>query len=209
MDKDKQISLTAEEKMEPMIFDEPNPLPFDPSSGLQKAMDFDVKTKSNEEKLYILLYKLTENEDEIYNSIYSICIGRTGAYSDIKSKLISGLDIDVHKSIIITETKQTESSTGDRKYFLLPLDECISIYAFCIQMAEYFSDDSFNIEEYNTTLIDSDSEQSQLYEDKKESIIPKKYTNEELEYKRMLEESMHRDKFLSALQLEKNIENNI
>lgn len=205
MNEDKKISLTTEEKLEPMIFDEPDPLSFDSSSGLQKAMDFDIKTKSNEEKIYILLYKLTENEDEIYNSIYSICIGRTDAYDDIKNKLISGLDIDIHRSIIITETKQTESSTGDKKYFLLPLDECISIYAFCIQMAEYFSDDTFNIEDYNTTLIDTDQSQPNI----KESIIPKKYTDEELEYKRLLEESMRRDKFLSVLQLEKNIENNI
>lgn len=173
---------------------------------LQKAMDFDVKTKSIEEKIYIILYKLTENEDEIYNQIYSVCMGRTEAYNDIKNKLISGVDIDLHRSLIITETKQTESSTGDRKYFLIPINECISVYAFCIQVAEFYSDDNFNIEDYNNTLIDdSGAEPAKI--NQASSIIPAQLTQEELDYKKMLDASIQRDKFLDSLRREESNNN--
>lgn len=188
--------------IEAMIFDEPEqPISVDSEhKNLKKAMDFDVKTKSIEEKNYIILYKLTENEDEIYNQIFSICVGRTEAYNDIKNKLISGVDIDLHRSVIITETKQTESRSGDRKYFLLPLNECISVYAFCIQVAEFYSDDNFNIEDYNNTLIDNETSSSQPVE--LESIIPRQLSQEEIDYKKMLDASMKRDKFLDSLHRE-------
>ena len=195
--------------IEAMIFDEPEQAVSVDSDhkNLQKAMDFDVKTKSIEEKIYIILYKLTENEDETYNQVFSICVGRTDAYNDIKNKLISGLDIDLHRSIIITETKQTESRSGDRKYFLLPLNECISVYAFCIQVAEFYSDDNFNIEDYNNTLIDNDTNSSQPIE--LESIVPRQLSQEELDYKKMLDASMKRDKFLDSLHREQTDTNNI
>lgn len=186
-----------------MDFDEPeqpNKLQSEPIQ-LQKAMDFDVKTKSIEDKIYIILYKLTENEDDIYNHIYSVCAGRTEAYTDIKNKLISGVDIDLHKSLIITETKQTETNTGDRKYYLIPLNECISVYAFCIQVAEFYSDDDFNIEEYNNTLIDNEIDDSPQQQES-ESIIPRQLSQEELDYKKMLEASIQRDKFLDSLRIE-------
>lgn len=195
--------------IEAMIFDEPEqPVAVDSGhNDLQKAMDFDVKTKSIEEKIYIILYKLTENEDDIYNQIFSICVGRTEAYNDIKNKLISGVDIDLHRSIIITETKQTESRSGDRKYFLLPLNECISVYAFCIQVAEFYSDDNFNIEDYNNTLIDNETNSSQPVE--LESIVPRQLSQEELDYKKMLDASIQRDKFLDAIRREHEGSNNI
>lgn len=195
--------------IEAMVFDEPEQTTSSQSEQgqLQKAMDFDVKTKSIEEKIYIILYKLTENEDDVYNQIFSICVGRTEAYGDIKNKLISGLDIDLHRSIVITETKQTETRSGDRKYFLLPLNECISVYAFCIQVAEFYSDDNFNIEDYNNTLIDNESSISSPIE--QSSIIPRQLSQEELDYKKMLDASMQRDKFLDSLRREREGSNNI
>lgn len=202
--------MKEEKKLiEAMIFDEPeqpNSVQSD-QTQLQKAMDFDVKTKSIEEKIYIILYKLTENEDDIYNQIFSVCAGRTEAYNDIKNKLISGVDIDLHRSLIITETKQTESRTGDKKYYLLPLNECISVYAFCIQVAEFYSDDNFNIEDYNNTLIDDETSSSQPVE--LESIIPRQLSQEEQDYKKMLDASMQRDKFLDSLRREQEGSNNI
>ena len=195
--------------IEAMVFDEPEQPALSQSEQgqLQKAMDFDVKTKSIEEKIYIILYKLTENEDEVYNQVFSICVGRTEAYTDIKNKLISGLDVDLHRSIIITETKQTETSSRDRKYFLLPLNECISVYAFCVQVAEFYSDDNFNIEDYNNTLIDNETNSSNLAE--QHSIIPRQLSQEELDYKKMLDASIQRDKFLDSLHREQEGSNNI
>lgn len=124
------------------------------SDGSIRPFEYDEKTKSPEEKIYIILYKLNSDEDDdIYTQIFNICIGRTEAYRDIKEKLESGLEVDVHVSKIITETKQTETSTADKKYFLLPYKECISIYAFCKSIQDYYSDDEFDIEDYNTTEI--------------------------------------------------------
>ena len=145
-----------------------------------RPIEYDAKAKSPEEKIYIILYKLNHDDyDEAYTQIFNICIGRTEAYSDIKSKLESGMDIDVHVSKIITETKQTETASGDKKYYLLPYDDCISIYSFCKSVENYYSDDEFDIEEYNNTSVPEVDEilsKSKMY-----------LTAEQESYKRMLE----------------------
>lgn len=136
------------------------------TDGLIHPFEFDAKTKGPEEKIYIILYKLNSDEDdEIYTQIFSICKGRTEAYSDIKEKLESGLEVDVHISKIITETKQTETATADKKYYLLPYDECISVYSFCKSVQEYYSDE-FDVEEFNNTSIPEDEEDEFLSKSK-------------------------------------------
>lgn len=186
MDENKQF-------IEPMIF---NDAPQNPNKDLIKPMDFDVRTKSIEEKLYIILYTLDGDDLEDYQKhTFSICIGRTNTFNDIKDKLISGLDIDVHRSKIITETKQTETESGDAKYYLLPYEECISIYAFCISVKSYYSEDKFDIEEYNNTEIPE--------KDDIESL-PGYLTAEQIEYKKLLNASINRDKFLHSLRQENN-----
>lgn len=183
----------AEKKLiEPFIFNEDHRVTQ--NTTLQKAMDFDVRTKSVEEKIYIILYKLDGDDLEEYQKqCFSVCIGRTNAFNDIKEKLISGLDIDIHRSIVITETKQTETASGDRKYFLLAYEDCISVYAFCISVKEYYSDDPFNIEDYNNTEIPEKDDIERL---------PGFLTAEQLEYKKMLNASFNRDKFLNSLKKE-------
>lgn len=179
--------------IEPMIFDEqPNLRQVDPESGLIKPMDFDVKTKGIEEKVYIILYKIdTDMEnDMMYENIYSVKIGRTEAYSDIKEKLLSGVNIDIHRSRVITETKQTETKTGDRKYFLMALEDCLSIYSFCISVSEYYSNDPFNIEDFNNTPIPDDPN-TMLSE------LPNYLTPEQQEYRAMMEESMRRERMFN------------
>lgn len=161
------------------------------NTNLQKGMDFDVRPKSPEEKLFIILYVLNEDEeDELRNHCFSLCIGRTEAYNDIKNKLISGLDIDIHLSKIITETKQTETESGDRKYYLLPYEECISIYSFFISTSEYYSEDDFDIEEYNNTSV---PDQNELEKN------PNYINKEELDYLKMIESSMSIDNFLNSI----------
>lgn len=157
------------------------------TTGLIKPMEFDVRTKNFEEKVYIILYKIDDDDlDDIYKSCYSLCIGRTEAYNDIKNKLISGVSIDIHKSKIITETKQTESSTGDRKYYLLPYEECISVYSFCTTAKSYYSDDEFDIENYNSSEVPED------YNELSES--PNYLSPEQVEYRNMLEAANNRKK---------------
>lgn len=162
------------------------------ATGLQKPMDFDVRTKSFEEKTFIILYKIDDDDlDDIYKSCYSLCIGRTETYNDIKNKLISGVPIDIHRSKIITETKQTESISGDRKYYLLPYEECISVYSFCTSVKSNYQDDDFDIENYNTSEIPED------YNELAES--PNYLTPEQIEYRNMLEAAIGREKLFRDL----------
>lgn len=179
--------------IEPMIFDEkPSPQQVDPENGLIKPMDFDVKTKGIEEKIYIILYKIDidDNDDTMHENVYSVRIGRTEAYNDIKEKLISGVNVDIHRSRVITETKQTETKTGDRKYFLMALEDCLSIYSFCISVSEYYSNDPFDIEDFNTTPIPDDP--NTMLSDLQNYLTP-----EQQEYRQMMEESMRRERMFN------------
>lgn len=157
---------------------------------LPEALIFEAKEKSFEEKLYLILYVINNDaEDDISSRSFSVCIGRTMAYSDIKEKLISGIDIDIHRSKVITETKQTETSTGGHKYYLMPYDECISVYAFITSVSTFYSDDEFDIEDYNDGDIPEDN-----------SIKERSYmTREQIEYRNMLEESISRRQFISDM----------
>lgn len=192
-DNDKKIK----EFIEPMIFDErPDPKPTDPvGTDLIKGMDFDVRTKGFEEKTYIILYKIDidPEDDSMHENCYSVRIGRTEAYNDIKEKLLSGVNVDIHRSRIITETKETQSSTGDRKYFLMALEDCISIYSFCIGVSEYYSNDPFNIEDFNNKPIPDDPNPML-------SDLPNYLTPEQEEYRQMLEESISRRDMFNNLE---------
>lgn len=191
------MSNINNEGIEPLIFDTPemrskfiNPQKND-NNGI-KAMDFDVRTKSFEEKVYIILYKLnTSEDDDIHKNIYTVCVGRTMAYNDIKEKLISGLDIDIHRSLVMTETKQTETETGDRKYYMLPYNELISLYSFCISISNYY-DDEFDIEDYNEGDVPED--------DSSANIANGNFlTPEQIAYRELLEQSMRRGKFIGNM----------
>lgn len=175
--------------IEPMIFDDPSKQQQQ-NPGLIKGMDFDVRDKGFEEKLFIILYVIDDDDLEEYQRhSYALCIGRTHTYADIKEKLLSGVNVDIHRSKIITETKQTETKTGDRKYYLLPYEECISIYSFCTSIEDFYSDDEFNIEDYNNSEVPEKDEIEN---------IPGYLTPEQQDYKKMLEASMTRDRFFST-----------
>ena len=161
-----------------------------PHKTIERGMTFIAREKSTEEKVYIILYRLNDSEDtdDITSKTFEICIGRTAAYSDIKNKLQSGLDIDVHRSYVMTETRQTETSTGDIKYYMIPYEECISVYSFCISVSEYFNTDEFDIEEYS----DGDVPEGGKFEDTVHFM-----SADQIQYRNMLEESLRREKFIS------------
>ena len=145
-----------------------------------------IPDKNHEEKIFIILYYI--EDDDIgtnFNTIFSICIGRTNAYIDIKEKLRSGLGINIFKSKIITETKQTETLSGSPKYYLIPLEDCINIYEFCSKIKALDPNDDFDIEYYN---FEDDPEETT----KKEKNF---LTEEQLEYQAMLSDSLSRKKF--------------
>lgn len=172
---------TKNNLVEPIIFEDSSPKKDD---GLIRPIVFDAPTKDIEEKIYIILYNIEPDDDmdEIYSRIFSVCIGRTNAYFDIKEKLTSGLGINIYTSKVITETKQTETDTGDTKYFLLPYEDCVNILAFCTNVQGYYSDDEFDINDYinNGTPDDKDDlKRDEFY-----------LTPEQKAYRKMIEEMM-------------------
>lgn len=180
----------AEEKklIEPITFK--SPFIKDPDDKpLIRPIQYEDREKSIEAKIYIILYQINNAEDDISSRTFSICTGRTAAYYDIKEKLQSGVDIDVHRSYIITETKQTETSTGDIRYFMVPFKDMISVYAFCISNSDYFGDEGFDIEEYAEGDIPEN-----VYD-----ITNSVLTQEQLEYRIALEGSLQRDKFINDM----------
>lgn len=163
----------------------------DSSSKVVKPMHFGVKTKSFEEKIYLILYTINDiDETEPESKTFSVCIGRTMAYEDIKTKLQSGLDIDVHRSYVMTETKQIEAATGDEKYFMIPYSECMSVYAFCISISNFYGSEDFDIEEYASGDVPEDNRMDHTVH---------AMSAEQIEYRKLLEESMSRSKLINEV----------
>ena len=187
--------MTDEEKkklVEPIIFDDSG-TGLSQNKNLVSPITFGVRTKSFEEKIYIILYRLNECEDETMSKIFEICVGRTETYQDIKNKFLSGMSIDVHRSKIITETKQTETSSGDEKYYMTDYEDCISLYSFCKKVEEYYNDEEFSIEDFNDTDVPEENELESH---------PMYLTKEQQEYRDMLFSSMRRDKFINEMREE-------
>lgn len=177
----------------PKLIEPMSPINDDmPHKTIERGMTFIAREKSTEEKIYIILYRLNDSEDtdDVTSKTFEVCIGRTAAYSDIKNKLQSGLDIDIHRSYIMTETRQTETCTGDIKYYMIPYEECISVYSFCVSVAEFFNTDEFDIEEY----ADGDVPEGGKFENTVHFM-----SAEQIEYRRMLEESLGREKFIASM----------
>ena len=145
-----------------------------------RPIQYEDREKTVEDKTYIILYILNDEEDDVSSKTFSVCVGRTMAYMDIKNKLQSGLSIDVHRSCILTETKQTETSTGDLRYFIVPFDKAISVYAFCVSQSEYFNDEEFNIEDYS----DGDVPDNRM------DFVNRVWSPEETQYRNMLNDMM-------------------
>ena len=163
-----------------------------PQKTIERGMTFIAREKSTEEKIYIILYRLNDSEDtdDVTSKTFEVCIGRTAAYMDIKTKLQSGLDIDIHRSYVMTETRQTETSTGDIKYYMIPYEDCISVYSFCVSVSEFFNSDEFDIEEYS----DGDVTENGKFGDTVHIM-----SADQIEYRNMLEESLGREKFIAMM----------
>ena len=176
------MSIENSNFMEPIIFNDDK---SEKDDGLIRPIIFDAPTKDVEEKVYIILYNIEPDEDmdEIYSRIFSICIGRTNAYFDIKEKLMSGLGINIYTSKVITETKQTETESGDTKYYLLPYEECVNIFAFCTAIQGFYSNDDFDINDYtnNGSPNDKDDLENNTFY----------LTPEQKAYRAMIEEAMN------------------
>ena len=101
----------------------------------------------------------SDSNDELFDGQFKICHGRTACYRYIEHLINAfGSDLDVHNSKVITETKQTESDTGNKKYYLINYDESLSIYAFCKSVENYYGVDGFNIDDTFSPPTDNEEE---------------------------------------------------
>ena len=174
--------MTSENKKDLIEIFIPNDPEDEEKPKLQKIMDFNVPTKSFEEKIYIILYRINGATVDDFDGLFDVRIGRTETYESIKMHLTSGMDIDIHASKIITEVKLKDKNE-DKKYFLIPFDECISIYAFFNSVSSYYSDDDFDIEDYNISKTDNDEEE--VY----------KMSKEQKDFESTIMQSLKDDKF--------------
>lgn len=146
---EKRLKEAGKDLIDPMQFERESP--YAEKKEIKRPMVFDAPIKSVEDKKYIVLVIGLIDGDLPFDGHYKICNGRTECYRYIESILESyGDAIDIVRSKIITETKQTETETGDTKYYLMPMDEIISIYSFCKSVEHYYEDRAFDIDQYLT-----------------------------------------------------------
>lgn len=162
-DEDTEVSV-PKNLINPMVFDD------DKKNKLINPMTFDAPTKSFEDKIYIVLIEL-ESSDNLFDGQYKVCNGRTDCYRYLEKLFeIFGSDINAYRSKVITETKQTESETGNTKYYLMPYDEIASVYTFCKSVESYYGDTAFNIEEFVSDLEEDEEESEDDVENAANSI---------------------------------------
>jgi len=140
-----------------MTFDKESPYYQGSDKKPIQPMTFDVPTKSTEDKIYIVIME-DESNDPMFDGQYKICHGRTECYRYIQGLIEAfGEDVPVHTSKVITETKQTETDTGNSKYYLINYDESLSIYAFCKAIEMYYTDDKFSIDDHFSAPMNNDN----------------------------------------------------
>lgn len=151
----KSVVADVSAPVDPMIFDKKSPYYEKPKGQPVDPMNFDVPAKSIEEKTYIIFVVGNDLlEDDMFDGFYKVCEGRTKAYRFIQHLIESyGDDIDPHQSKVITQTIQTETDSGDTKYYMIDYDSAISVYAFCKTVEVYYGDTAFDIDTYYPALV--------------------------------------------------------
>ena len=91
-----------------------------------------VSENDPEEKEYLILMYLADDNGDEDMQIFEFVIGRTATYQYIKD-MIDGLDIEKSKVIVKDVT----------------INDALTVHQFMYLMKEkYYTDDSFNIEDY-------------------------------------------------------------
>jgi hypothetical protein len=136
-----------------------DPMSFKPGSEFsdqkpEKTFGVDmIPDKDVEKKTYILLLKLEDYITDLETDecgIFVVCEGRTAAYRMIENYLqrYGASVFNVYDSRILTETKQTNSKTNKREYFMINYDKAISVYGFCKTVEGFYGKMGFSIDEY-------------------------------------------------------------
>lgn len=100
-------------------------------SNLINPILFDAPEKNADEKEYIILYYIDDHETgETIQDFERVC-GRISAYISIFNKLnMYGNDLDLDNSLVLVETKQTQTKTGNQIYFMSHPNDSLSVGKF-------------------------------------------------------------------------------
>ncbi len=104
----------------------------------------DELDKGYEEKKYLVLWVNNDDSSE-YGNHYFIGLGRTETYYFIRDNIS---DIDIHNSYVLVETKQTETKTGVKRWYMTSIDKAITVYLFLKKIQDNYND-KFDVEDYN------------------------------------------------------------
>lgn len=174
-----------------------------PNNGENKLINpmiFDVPTKSPEEKIFLVLVYI-ESNDELVDGSFKICYGRTGCYRYIQSLIEAyGTDVDVHQSKVITETKQTETETGDSKYYFINYLDALSIYSFCKAVESNYAEDGFSIDNYfSPPASDTDGITSEIHKFNRQAELAAIYSTEDPEMAKVMLEAFNERHIVNVL----------
>lgn len=150
--------------IDPVIFEPDAPLApkEEPKKKPIRPAIFEAPVKSFEDKIYIV-FIASGREDDLTDGDFKVCRGRTDCYRFIETLLESyGDEVDIHKSVVMTETRQTETDTKDIKYYMIDLPDCVSMYAFCKSVENYYGEYGFDIESYNKGYSQEDIEDNKI-----------------------------------------------
>lgn len=90
---------------------------------------YDAPEKNPEEKEYIILYYVQMDDD--VSQCFSRVTGRIETFRNIAQMLLYyEEDVDINKSVVLVETKQTQTKTGNEIYFITHPNDSFTIKNF-------------------------------------------------------------------------------
>ena len=113
----------------------------------------DEPDKGFEEKKYLVLWVNNDDSSEFGNHFF-IGTGRSETYYFLRDNIT---EIDIHNSYILVETKQTETKTKVKRWYMTGIDKAITVYAFLRKVQDNYND-KFDVEDYNYAYEDDDNE---------------------------------------------------
>lgn len=111
----------------------------------------DEPDKGFEEKKYLVLWVNNNDSSEDGNHFF-IGTGRSETYYFIRDNIS---EIDIHNSYVLVETKQTETKSKVRRWYMTSIDKAITVFAFMKKVQDNYND-KFDIEDYDYAYEDDD-----------------------------------------------------
>ena len=111
----------------------------------------DEPDKGFEEKKYLVLWVMNDDSSE-YGNHFFIGTGRTETYYFLRDNIT---EIDIHNSYVLVETKQTETKSKVRRWYMTSIDKAITVYQFLKKIQDNYND-KFDVEDYDYTFEDNE-----------------------------------------------------